>query len=419
MCGKMKSVLLLILLLIMIYYQHSPVIHAEDHRNILGAEEKGDEGNRTGEQRNEKHETEGNEEDWEEANQDERDRDGEDESSKADYKGSGTETKPISRYELELSEADGKNGYYVTAPVICITHVSQRGKTVYCLKNNGEISIEGKLGNTGDKLVLSGGQFAEGENNLTVYMEDETGTRLDDTAQTKRILLDTEMPEIIIGGPADHMTIKQTAEVTCRVFESNRLSTCRADIEWEDTDGRKQSIPDAEWSMRMGISETIFAFSENGTYYMEISAEDEAGNSNKKELQFTIIRQTPVFSDMGACLVEQEEPETSERLETVKEEPQLPGFGSEIMEEPISKTITALTQKRLKSVSYSRLAKTKFTGKEESKGMEGLSKEDGGYKKEAGEYRVPAVICAVCGAGGILYKRKRRMRSLREETGTV
>lgn len=41
----------------------------------------------------------------------------------------------IKRYELEISKADGKNGYYLSKPSVMITHNGAYGTTVYELKH--------------------------------------------------------------------------------------------------------------------------------------------------------------------------------------------------------------------------------------------------------------------------------------------
>ena len=50
----------------------------------------------------------------------------------------------IKRYELEISKADGKNGYYLSKPSVMITHNGAYGTTVYELKPWGRYFVTGE-----------------------------------------------------------------------------------------------------------------------------------------------------------------------------------------------------------------------------------------------------------------------------------
>lgn len=312
MCGKVKSIVLLLLLLVMIYYQHSPVLHAEDMKTGQAPEEQkqGEQNyselceteNEFAEEKEGKDSTDAENGDYENKEEvreteDRTEGDGRGDDGENDYQGGREEKEKkdeeaVIGYHLELPEADGKNGYYVAAPTAILSHRGRTGKTVYCLEHCGDTVIEGELSRDGDAVVFSDGQFYEGENLLTVYMEDTEGMRLEDTIRTERILLDTQAPEIVINGVSDQMTAGRTVEIMCKVFENNRLESCEAQISLENTDGERRYIPQAEWSRLQGISETLYALSENGIYFLKVTAEDAAGNSDTKELQFTIDRQS-------------------------------------------------------------------------------------------------------------------------------
>lgn len=311
MCGKVKSIVLLLLLLVMIYYQHSPVLHAEDMKTGQALEEQNNSEfceteNEFAQEKEGKDNTDAENGDYENKEEvreaeDHTEGDGRGDDGENDYQGGRAEKEKkdeetVIGYHLELPEADGKNGYYVKAPTAILSHRGRIGKTVYCLEHCGDTVIEGELSRDGDALVFSDGQFYEGENLLTVYMENTEGMRLEDTIRTERILLDTQAPEIVINGASDQMTAGRTVEVMCKVFENNRLESCEAQISLQNTDGELRLIPQAEWSRLQGISETLYALSENGIYFLKVTAEDAAGNSDTKELQFTIDRQSQVTS---------------------------------------------------------------------------------------------------------------------------
>ena len=334
MCGKVKSIVLLLLLLVMIYYQHSPVLHAEDMRNGQApGEQKKEEQNNSefcetenefAEEKEGKDSTDAENGDYENKEEvreaeDHTEGDGRGEDGENDYQGGRAEKEKndeetVIGYHLELPEADGKNGYYVKAPTAVLSHRGRTGKTVYCLEHCGDTVIEGELSRDGDALIFSGGQFYEGENLLTVYMEDTEGMRLEDTIRTERIFLDTQSPEIVINGASDQMTAGRTVEIICKVFENNRLESCEAQISLKNTDGELRLIPQAEWSRLQGISETLYALSENGIYFLKVTAEDAAGNSDTKELQFTIDRQSQVTSCIPDAVEENADRDSQEKI---------------------------------------------------------------------------------------------------------
>ena len=87
----------------------------------------------------------------------------------------------IKRYELEISKADGKNGYYLSKPSVMITHNGAYGTTVYELKHGEDTLLQGRIKyivsqeaeEQKTKISLEGEVFEEGKNILHVFMEDE------------------------------------------------------------------------------------------------------------------------------------------------------------------------------------------------------------------------------------------------------
>ena len=247
MGGKVKNVVLLILTLIMIYYQYSPVSYAGDMKDAWHTRERAfgesssekDIGN-DGVDRDNKsdisHEDEkGDEDDKDDGDKKENgdDKDDEDKKENGDGKDDGDDKKedesgkddgnagndkengdgkeenaderndgreePVRKYELKLPKADGENGYYITAPEIEIRHVSSKGKTVYILKNEKKGKEKGELRKENGRAVLSGESFEEGRNTLSLYMEDEKGVRIEEFNLTKDILLDTQRPSVEVN----------------------------------------------------------------------------------------------------------------------------------------------------------------------------------------------------------------------------
>ncbi len=191
---KIKSILMLTLLLVLIYHQHSPVLHAENKPGQSGIQAGGN---------------------IKETDKDDEDNEGEDKDPDPDPEPKPDpdpepkpdpdpepEPEPIKEYRLEMSKADGRNGYYVTSPEAEICHMSKRGRTVYSLKNGAEHTAEGILSEEGDKVRLSGEQFKEGVNILTVCMEDENGVRLKEYERVIEFWVDTIAPVFEVSAPS-------------------------------------------------------------------------------------------------------------------------------------------------------------------------------------------------------------------------
>ena len=78
----------------------------------------------------------------------------------------------IKRYELEISKADGKNGYYLSKPSVMITHNGAYGTTVYELKHGEDTLLQGRIKyivsqeaeEQKTKISLEGEVFEEGKN---------------------------------------------------------------------------------------------------------------------------------------------------------------------------------------------------------------------------------------------------------------
>lgn len=187
---KMKGIIFLIIMLVMIYCQHSTTYaekkemlqtgyetYGKDNTEEQGVTEKpggGEEPDSGGEPDG------GEESDGGDGNED-----GKDEEEK----------EPLQKYRLEFPEPDGRNGYFKTVPEIKISHVDKRGSTWYSLTVNGAVKAEGTLHSAAASVVLGEGQLEEGKNILTIYMEEEDGTRQEEYDCAETFLLDLTAPQ--------------------------------------------------------------------------------------------------------------------------------------------------------------------------------------------------------------------------------
>lgn len=109
---------------------------------------------------------------------------------------------PVIRYEMELPEPGGENGYYVEKPEVLIRHVSKRGVTKYIFTDSDGNSAEGVLSEEGSEARIEREQFREGSNNLHVWMEEEDGgKKADDYEFVREFKVDTIAPLIELSAP--------------------------------------------------------------------------------------------------------------------------------------------------------------------------------------------------------------------------
>lgn len=111
------------------------------------------------------------------------------------------DVKPVEEYETDIPKANGKNGYYTQKPKIMIRHISEAGVTKYCLKQGDKKLEEKTLKEKGEKSLIGEKKFLEGKNILHIWMEDEEGKKIEKYEMKKEFLIDTKAPEIQMSVP--------------------------------------------------------------------------------------------------------------------------------------------------------------------------------------------------------------------------
>lgn len=106
------------------------------------------------------------------------------------------------RYRVEIPKEDGENGWYVTRPEIKICHVSGRGITKYKVVMGKEVTVEGSIDVKGTEIVLGKDVFCDGRSVLSVWMEDEEGKVVEDYSLEQELKVDTKAPEVEMKAPA-------------------------------------------------------------------------------------------------------------------------------------------------------------------------------------------------------------------------
>lgn len=159
---------------------------------------------------------------------------------------------PIECFHVSIPPEDGENGYYITKPEVEITHVSGAGVTKY--------------------------QFADSEGQM---MEGELAQK-DDAAR--------------IEGIEDYMITSKPVEVRYFVEEENVMEDMRAWARREDPQGNAGEIPVSEWAETESGKCARQVLADDGIYQLSLSCMDKAGYEAGKAARFIIDTKSPLIS---------------------------------------------------------------------------------------------------------------------------
>lgn len=164
--------------------------------------------------------------DGKDSEKDDEKEDGKD-SEKDDEKedGKDPEKEEIKMYHAEYEDPDGQNGYYISVPTGKITHLSKKGVTRYLFENGNGERQEGTLEKLNESCRLKQLNFADGRNELEVWMEDEEHHQIENSESRKEFWIDSVRPVIglEVSGGAD-IWHKEAAEVLVEASDGSNGS---------------------------------------------------------------------------------------------------------------------------------------------------------------------------------------------------
>ena len=210
----------------------------------------------------------------------------------------------IKRYELEISKADGKNGYYLSKPSVMITHNGAYGTTVYELKHGEDTLLQGRIKyivsqeaeEQKTKISLEGEVFEEGKNILHVFMEDEEGNVIPEYDETIEMLIDTQSPTVTLEAPEGFSTWYQK-EAWIRVVSEDGAWGSQVDTVTCYV-GNKIIGKSKENQSEFLITQT----SKSGEGVpVTVTVTDQAGNKTEKTQKLFIDSLAPTVSLTGAA----------------------------------------------------------------------------------------------------------------------
>lgn len=192
---KLKSILALVIVLGMIYWQQSSILHAEVPKETRTG---------TSKERLAESDTLKTSDDPEEPEIPEKPEIPEEPEPPKEV---------IECFLASIPQEDGNHGYYITRPEVEVTHVSEAGTTKYSFTDSEGQILEGELTKKDDIARIEGDLFKEGINRLSIWMEDGEGNRVEEYSLEKEFPVDTQAPVIGIRAPRGFEAWYQEAAV--------------------------------------------------------------------------------------------------------------------------------------------------------------------------------------------------------------
>lgn len=195
---------------------------------------------------------------------------------------------PVECFHVSIPPEDGENGYYITKPEVEITHVSEAGVTKYQFADSEGQMMEGELAQKDDTVMIEGEQFKEGINRLSIWMEDGEGKQVEEYRLDKDFLIDTQAPAIWLGAPRGFEAwYQETASITV-TGEDGELGSQIEEVVCASGNsliGRSKELPAA--------FQVAYASAKGNSIKITVTARDRAGNTASRSCGLYIDRQPP------------------------------------------------------------------------------------------------------------------------------
>ena len=194
----------------------------------------------------------------------------------------------IECFHVSIPQEDGENGYYISKPEVEITHVSGAGVTKYQFADSEGQMMEGELAQKDDVARIAGEQFKEGINRLSIWMEDGEGKQVEEYRLDKDFLIDTQAPAIWLGAPRGFEAwYQETASITV-TGEDGELGSQIEEVVCASGNsliGKSKELP--------ATFQVAYASAKGNSIKITVTARDRAGNTASRSCGLYIDRQPP------------------------------------------------------------------------------------------------------------------------------
>lgn len=210
---------------------------------------------------------------------------------------------PLEKYELWYSEAGGENGYYTTFPELKLRHMDTRGCTRYRMVDGTGRIREGEVKH-GEEICIHD-EFTDGENRITIWMEDVQTEDVEDDMQIPIrqdeqeivFMIDTLPPELQVNTPrGNDFWYQMSTSVSVRGVDS-------AENVWNSGVKKIACYVNGSWIGEYENSEGLFLIQSPSVggqaNEVVITATDYAGNQSNHVCGLYIDQKPPLVSIEG------------------------------------------------------------------------------------------------------------------------
>lgn len=234
------------------------------------------------------------------------------------------------RASIYYREADGINGSYRSLPKVQLVHEGPNGVLNYTLHNSNGYK-KGQITEIGSGVVLKGSDFCEGNNQLTLWME-EGGREISGSRMTRSFYVDTgtndNVEDNIAAGEIENIE-NLSYEVTLPQMDSAKIAPPNIKIEngkkWQisnepitikvsasseeplkkaklfvakqDDDGKNHNTAKEQEGEKDAVFEQLL--DKDGIYQITIHAEDFLGQTKEEKVQAIVDTKPPRILDLG------------------------------------------------------------------------------------------------------------------------
>ncbi|MEF9942315.1 MAG: Ig-like domain-containing protein, partial [Lachnospiraceae bacterium] len=198
-------------------------------------------------------------------------------------------------FVVTCEKPNGTKGYYCVPPKVSILHQDADRITRYQVVSGNQIKTEGSIKGVSEEVILEKEKFVEGENIISVWMENQDGVKEEKYQEIKTIYLDTKKPKIQVQSK-DQLQRWQSKDISIQIKGEDGIGG--SGIAHICCDVNQKRIADVEEAYTtILVKET----SQKGKPILcNIQITDCAGNVTEQKEMLWIDRQAPKTDIRGA-----------------------------------------------------------------------------------------------------------------------
>lgn len=193
--------------------------------------------------------------------------------------------------EIQMSAPEGFDAWYQGQVRIHVSSEDSVSKVdkISCIADG---KLIGSTERENGEFVINQSSSSGKGVDITVIAKDKAGNK---SERIKTVYIDSEAPKVEIRGIKNYTISGKTVNIVCEIDEENILQEFFAQIEWENTKGKKRSLSTSEWKingMKKIMSQKL---KKDGIYNIKVQAKDMSGHVSVKNMQVIVDKTNPVI----------------------------------------------------------------------------------------------------------------------------